>query len=129
MTSPVINFTAAAPADNSDDKGVLMLANTIVHDNNMADGVELATVNSGLLYNVLFRDNSQGTTTSFSTTTPGTGSGYMVNCTVAPNSMRPAVGNTANNIVATEYSHFAPYLGSESVTMPYTMPKTYGKNL
>ena len=125
LTSPVINFTAAA----SSDKGVLMLANTIVHDNNMADGVELATVNSGLLYNVLFRDNSQGTTTSFSTTTPGTGSGYMVNCTVAPNSMRPAVGNTANNIVATEYSHFAPYLGSESVTIPYTMPKTYGKNL
>ena len=53
----------------------------------------------------------------------------MVNCTVAPNSMRPAVGNTANNIIATEYSHFAPYLGSESVTIPYTMPKTYGKNL
>ena len=125
LTSPVINFTAAT----SSDKGVLMLANTIVHDNNMADGVELATVNSGLLYNVLFRNNSQGTTTSFSTTTPGTGSGYMVNCTVAPNSMRPAVGNTANNIIATEYSHFAPYLGSESVTIPYTMPKTYGKNL
>lgn len=125
LTSPVINFTAAA----SSDKGVLMLANTIVHDNNMAEGIELATVNSGLLYNVLFRNNSQGTTTSFSTTTPGTGSGYMVNCTVAPNSMRPAVGNTAHNIIATEYSHFAPYLGSESVTIPYTMPKTYGKNL
>ena len=125
LTSPVINFTAAA----SSDKGVLMLANTILHDNNMADGVELATVNSGLLYNVLFRNNSQGTTTSFSTTTLGKGSGYMVNCTVAPNSMRPAVGNTANNIIATEYGHFAPYLGSESVTIPYTMPKTYGKNL
>lgn len=129
LTSPVINFTAASPDDNSDDKGVLMLANTIVHDNNMADGVELATVNSGLLYNVLFRNNSQGTTTSFSTTTLGKGSGYMVNCTVAPNSMRPAVDNTANNIIATEYGHFAPYLGSESVTIPYTMPKTYGKNL
>lgn len=125
LTSPVINFTAAT----SSDKGMLMLANTIVHDNNMADDVELATVNSGLLYNVLFRNNSQGTTTSFSTTTPGTGSGYMVNCTVAPNSVRPAVVNTANNIIATEYSHFAPYLGSESVTIPYTMPKTYGKNL
>lgn len=125
LTSPVINFTAAT----SSDKGVLMLANTIVHDNNMADGVELAMVNSGLLYNVLFRNNSQGTTTSFSTTTPGSGSGYMVNCTVAPNSVRPVVKNTAHNIIASEYSHFAPYLGSESVTIPYTMPKTYGKNL
>lgn len=127
LTAPVIDFTAAT----TEGQGAFVLTNSIVQGNNMATGTELANVASGLLYNMLFRNNSQGSTTQFSTveTTPTATTGHMVNCTIAPNSVRPKVNNTANNIIAADYDDFAPYLGSETVTIPYPTAKTYGKNL
>lgn len=106
-TEPVVEF-----GDNS----TVALVNSIISNNRVADGVNLIDNRSGLLYNILVRDNGRADVAL------GSG-GYALNCTFAGDNgswtnLSATPGHSINNIMyrdGDQMMPFAPYFRQSDV--------------
>lgn len=131
LTSPVVNLSQGSG---------LVIRNSIIRNNTMGavDNTAVPLIsqptgsNYALMYNVLVRDNTPGTSTGNNTGTTQAKGLYMVNCTVADATIDEEVdleaGHGFNNLFSVAPTPFAPYFNPSKV--PYTLPKkSYSKDL